>query len=526
MENQIANISKKDLIRMLIDNTPVAYIVLDNEYRIHFINENFIKLRKLNRDEVIGNKCYNISNKGRRCQQCAVNEAITRGKRSLISRKDILQDGTVRFIDDYAIPLDTDSNGDVNFILEIMVNRTREMQARERRNAGYDEILSILSALLDAKDEYTATHSAGVRELSHKLATEMGLSAADIFDISVAASLHDIGKVKIPDAIINKKGKLTDEEFAMIKRHPAISYEMLEELSSFKNIKNIVRHHHERIDGRGYPDGLKGDEISLGAKIVAVADTYDAITSARSYKKAFSHEFALEEIARVAGTQLDRDVVRAFIGMDFGAAGEAHRELDGPAPPVERVIEVADDRQDDAGSSPDISMIDDDKFLNAILDNTPCGYVLMDVDKNVLFASNYFLDYMGLSLDEVVGKKCYEAGVSGQSACPGCAIDRAILSGNVEYMRQEQDTRNGRKIFDLFGMPMPGPDGRIEHVIEVILDRTEEVKLERRRENDFKKLIAMLTSLLEQGDAGDDNDKLSAEIILLRRRLNELLKAN
>ncbi len=515
---------KAEFIRLLIDNSPVAYIILDDHFRIHYINENFMKLRKLDLENTLGRFCYDISNAGKRCKQCAVEQAIKTGQKAFIARKDTLHDGSVRFIDDYAIPLNKDESDGTHYILEIMVNRTEEMLARERRDAGYEETLSILAQLIEVKDNYTAAHSESVRGLAMKLAQAMNLSPKDVFDISIAASLHDIGKVGIPHSIINKPGKLTDEEFEAIKRHPAISFEMISDLSSFENIKNIVRHHHERFDGRGYPDGLAGEQISLGARITAVADTYDAITSTRSYRKGLSHEFAMEEIARVAGAQLDPEVVKVFLNMDFNGDGKVVPDICGEKLTVERVFATKNDKLIERIKPKDFRLVvDNDSLLKEIFENTPCGYVVMDTNHNVLFASKYFLEYMGLAEEDVLGKLCYDAAGVGGKPCRGCAIERAVRSGKVEFMRHEQPTNNGNKIFDIFGMPLANPEGAVEYIIEVIIDRTAEIELDRQREGDMKKLINLMTGLLEDQEQDLSGEYLSGEINALRVRLDELL---
>ena len=143
---------RSELIRLLIDNTPVAYIILDDQYRIHYINDSFLKLRKLDPETTLGKVCYDISNNGKHCRQCAVEQALKTGQKAFIARKDTLPDGSVRFIDDYAIPIGRNGHGDERYVLEIMVNRSEEMLARERRDADYDETLSILAQLLEAKD--------------------------------------------------------------------------------------------------------------------------------------------------------------------------------------------------------------------------------------------------------------------------------------------------------------------------------------------------------------------------------------
>lgn len=525
-ENAIFN-SKDELVKMFIDNTPIAYIILDKDYRIHYINKSFAKLRNLDRSKTIGDKCYNISNGGVRCQNCAIAQSLATGEKAFVSRKDVMTDGSVRFIDDYAVPLQVNRHGQVEYVLEIMINRTPEMLAREQRNKDYDEILTILTNLLEIKDTYTAAHSDNVRRLSLNLAHAMNLTPDQIFEITVAASLHDIGKVDIPISIINKPGKLTCEEFDLIKTHPVISHQMLDRLSSFKAIKDIVLHHHERVDGLGYPDGLSGERLSLAAKIVAVADTYDAITTTRSYRQALTHEYALSEIRRVAGSQLDETVVKAFVDMDFSRLTDDLYLLPDQkkSQQLERVL-VDQSHTETFLEAPDEldSHIDQDKLLSEIFNNTPCGYILMDKNRMVHYASDFFLRYMGLRKEDVLNKRCYEAGGIGSKPCENCSIERALLSGKTEYMRQEQFTNNGKKIFDLYGVPLTEGDKTVEYVIEIIIDRTEEVQMERARQRDFESLIEVLGEIFDKQKDQLDVELLSGQIVRLRTRLNELLQ--
>ena len=130
-------------------------------------------------------------------------------------------------------------------------------------------------------------------------------------DLFIASILHDIGKINIPEEVLNKPGKLTNEEFDMIKKHPGDAADMLRK-TAYKKLADIVEQHHERINGRGYPFGLKADEILLEAKIIGVCDTFDAMTEDRSYRKAYTSEYAMEEIRSLSGIQYDPEVVEAF----------------------------------------------------------------------------------------------------------------------------------------------------------------------------------------------------------------------
>jgi putative nucleotidyltransferase with HDIG domain len=179
------------------------------------------------------------------------------------------------------------------------------------------EALIGLSELLEARDARTYGHSQRVTRHAERIATTMGLPAAEVAKVRTAAAMHDVGKLHTPRSILNKPGRLTDFEFALIKRHPADGAVMASGIGD-PEITAMIRHHHERLDGRGYPDGLAGEDIPLGARIIAVADTFDAITSNRTYRRASHHKRALDVLSSEAGTQLDGDAVSAFRGYYRG----------------------------------------------------------------------------------------------------------------------------------------------------------------------------------------------------------------
>jgi putative nucleotidyltransferase with HDIG domain len=194
----------------------------------------------------------------------------------------------------------------------------RLSQARDlydtARKAGPNvsiEQLTGLSRLLEARDTYTHGHGQRVARHAGRIARAMRLPPAEVARIRSAAAVHDIGKLYTPREILNNPGRLTDAEFAVIKRHPVDGAEMLASVGS-SEMTAIVRYHHERIDGRGYPDGLSGPDIPLGARIIAVADTFDAITSSRAYRRAATQKQALDILAKEAGSQLDAVAVAAF----------------------------------------------------------------------------------------------------------------------------------------------------------------------------------------------------------------------
>jgi putative nucleotidyltransferase with HDIG domain len=202
------------------------------------------------------------------------------------------------------------------YMFKLLV-REREHLARQKELSDqYLEMNIGLAAamvvLLDSKDEYTASHSAGVAMYCRDMAQVLGLPESDAEALHLAGLLHDLGKVGTPDAILRKEGSLTEPEWEYIRQHPGKGAEVLSHFVAYKDVAAIVRFHHERLDGSGYPDGVEGDRIPELSKILAVADSYHAMTSNRPYRKAMSSFEALQELRRIAGTSLEAQYVEAL----------------------------------------------------------------------------------------------------------------------------------------------------------------------------------------------------------------------
>ena len=193
-----------------------------------------------------------------------------------------------------------------------------EKKTAENEKLFFHVVQSLTDAI-DAKDTYTNGHSKRVAAYSQEIAKRFGYDEKQLNDIYMMGMLHDVGKIGVPSAVINKPGRLTDEEFDIIKQHPVIGYNILENIEEMPSLSTGARWHHERYDGRGYPDGIEGDEIPEEARIIAVADAYDAMTSKRSYRDALPQEVVRSEIEKGRGSQFDpkfADIMLAMIDED------------------------------------------------------------------------------------------------------------------------------------------------------------------------------------------------------------------
>ncbi len=201
------------------------------------------------------------------------------------------------------------------------------------RNSLRLEVLTLeaverMADVIDYRDPYTAGHSQRVAELAEKIAKAMGLPTDEVRTVRAAARVHDLGKIAIDAGVLNKPGRLSDEEWGLMRRHPLLGAEIISRFPEFARGADYVRYHHERWDGKGYPFGLRGEEIPLGARIIAVADSYDAMATDRPYRKRLTQDVIMQEFRRGAGVQWDPQVVKAFLNV----MGEKETRGEGPAP--------------------------------------------------------------------------------------------------------------------------------------------------------------------------------------------------
>jgi HD-GYP domain-containing protein (c-di-GMP phosphodiesterase class II) len=215
-----------------------------------------------------------------------------------------------------------------NPLLELQALRLRVKELEEQHLAFRNSLVCAFNQLLDLKDISTGVHSTRLAEWALRVSRKMNIPEERSYQVEVAALMHDIGKIGVPDAILKKAGPLTAEERVLINRHPEYSWSILRLFPGLEEASLYALHHHEAIDGKGYPAGLKGSDIPLVSRIICTIDAYDAMVSNRCYRPGLSHEEAVRRLVQSSGTQFDSEVVQAFIPIAeqetadvFAAAG-------------------------------------------------------------------------------------------------------------------------------------------------------------------------------------------------------------
>jgi HD-GYP domain-containing protein (c-di-GMP phosphodiesterase class II) len=512
---------RQRLIRTLIQSTPAAYILIDKNFHVRFASDFLLQNRKWEKGDVIGEVCYDISNNGVPCNRCVVRDAIESGRPRRLLRKDVMHDGSVTFSDDFALPIGDKTGDGFDYILEIMIDRTHEMQIRERNNVIFLDIIDEMLKLLEKKDFYTCMHSRNVSTISAKLTHYYGLGDHAVFNAALGGLLHDLGKLYIPDDIIHKPSKLDDKEYQTMKEHPLFTWLLLTGLTSFNSLRDVAIAHHERWDGKGYPNGLSGDQIPIEARITALADTYDAMTSTRPYRTALPHEYALEELQKFAGIQFDPQVVAKFIKMI------SHGNLDREAliAPIEALSYAVEDdlyhyahyhlhhkeASEEIQSPDDRSQVEgvmqSDSFFESIINNTPAFYTVIDDAFNVLYVSENLMAATGKLPEKLIGTKCFDM-TDKKMRCFQiendhvlCPVVRAFATGEKQYALIEEDFLDQKLYFDVFAIPieLENKKGKkIKCCLEIMFDRTREKNIQRTFESDLKQLIVKISDMVEE----------------------------
>ncbi|MBI5049296.1 MAG: PAS domain S-box protein [Nitrospirae bacterium] len=317
--------------RATFDFMPLGALLIDRDFNIIRANKYIADITGIPLKEVVGKKCYEvIHGEPQHIKDCPLPAACDSYQTETLEYYE--EKIGKHFIIQITPILDEEKRiiAFVHSLIDITDIKNKEEQMGKSRDAFfnmlkdlnfahtqlktlYTNLILAFANALDAKSPWTKGHSERVAGTSIAIAKEMGLKEEEIDLLRTAALLHDIGKIGTYDVILNKADKLTAEEFALVKEHPAKGEEILKPIKELVNIYPIIRSHHERVDGKGYPDRLKGEGIPLLSRIICVADSFDSMTADRPYRPASGREYAITELRRCSGTQFDPAVVEAFL---------------------------------------------------------------------------------------------------------------------------------------------------------------------------------------------------------------------
>lgn len=298
----------KDLILL---NNPNGVMILNKKGIIEYVNPAFEKL--LDSNKVIGFDTKGFSS----IRNTPIYEGIMdslKGESSILFGINY----TSYFVKDkmvlniYINPV-LNRKGNVEKVIIHIYDVTREFNLKNEMESTYLSTIEAFAETVDARDSYTGKHSSNVSKYVALLCKHVSLNREEKEEIKIAASIHDIGKVGISDSILKKPDKLTYDEYEVMKKHPVIGANIVGKINEYENISNIIRHHHERFDGNGYPSGLKGDEIPRGSQIISIADAFDAMTSNRVYRKSLGREMAEKILMAERNKQFDGKLVDIFV---------------------------------------------------------------------------------------------------------------------------------------------------------------------------------------------------------------------
>jgi len=319
--------------RDLYEEAPIAYLSVGVDGRILRANRGAVELLGYGMDELVGRAVFDLY-ADTPTGKAKAQKLFLRFRAGAEIRGEELEmrraDGRLVWISLSVRPI-RDTKGQVVGSRSMVVDITERKRAEEPHKRATLETLEALSQLVEASDPYTSGHSARVTEMAIKIAQEMGLRNRHLDTLRIAGPLHDVGKVGIPSSVLNKPAGLTQAEWVMVQAHPEVSAKVAQQVTAFEAAVPVIRHHHERWDGTGYPEGLKGEDIPLLARILAVADGFEAMISERPYRRARTEEEALAELEKGAGTQWDPEVVKAFLRVrKRPAKGKGRRVVSSP----------------------------------------------------------------------------------------------------------------------------------------------------------------------------------------------------
>ncbi len=482
------------LVRQLLRDSPYPIMVIDKKYKIRFINENVLRLYRLDHNKVLYKNFLGEFSTSKE-HYMEMYEFFERVKATRIADSfPSVQTRTNMLV----IPLYSPLTGDIEFFLITYVvvldesdNNSQNMRAL---NNDYANFTHHLSSLIEAKDKYTALHSSNVEKYSVMLGKAIGMSEYDVEILQIAASVHDVGKIKIPNTILNKPGMLNEDEFNIIKNHAKYTSEILGSLEFFSSISAGASSHHERYDGNGYHGNLKGEEIPLMSRIMAIADTFDAMTTDRPYRNALPIQTALDELSKCKWTQFDPYLVDKFVNLDFDLSKNTKENFEHEYLNIHQIPDYVANKMNEEIMD-FLVTIDIYELLQYIFSTDIYGVLLLVESKNnqnskyEVIYKNHFIDML---LETGALTENWEPCLRKppEHKCSHCYIDTCHVRGEAVSRNAKLTTRDGKDIYlDVRAFPYREMSTDTVYTIEILRDATAETEIEKHSVVDFYHFI-------------------------------------
>lgn len=331
---------------------------------------------------------------------------------------------------------------------------TEHSEESIKKNALFNSV-NLLSNALEARDKYTGNHSKEVMNYSLILGIKIDMEKSELDSLKYAALLHDNGKIGISDSLLLKKGPLTTLEYEEVKKHPSIGYNIINNLTTNESIKKAILHHHENWNGTGYPSGLEGNKIPLMSRIIAIVDSYQAMTSDRPYRNSMTNDQALQELVDNKSIKYDPLLVESFI--------EALNENRVNNKLFERNLDYSNDN------------FSEDVLVNHLLENayesTKYNIVVLDVNRNIKYVNSSTQALIGKPMEDIINRPCYSTIIGLNKSCKHCKIDNVLANKSIQHHIKHEVTANGisRDIIQIW-IPLFDDNNMLKSILEIAID--------------------------------------------------------
>ncbi len=494
-------------VSQILRDSPYPIMVLDNKYEIIYFNDNVLRLHRIDYSKVLHKNFLGqfSTSKEHYIEMHNFFENINKTRKSGLLACDATR--TEMLI----MPLYSHQKDLMEFYLvtNIVALEGSDPGQKNMRSLNHDyaNFTHHLSSLIEAKDKYTALHSANVEKYSVMLGKAIGMSEYDLEILRIAASIHDVGKIKIPNTILNKPGKLTEHEFDIIKKHTKYTTEILGTLEFFSYISTGAGYHHERYDGNGYLDGISGDDIPLMSRIMAIADTFDAMTTDRSYRNALPIKTALDEITRCKWSQFDPYLVDKFVNLDFDISSKNGEDLENELLNIHKIPKNIKEQMYQ-GIMEVLLSLDIFELLQYVFSTDIYGVIVMTENKTEskgkyqVIYQNHFVDKL---LDTGAIPEKWEPCLRGvpEFKCTHCYIATCQLRGETINRNVRLTNKFGNDMYlDVRTFPYHEFSSDTVYIVEILRNVTNETVAEKNSVADFFNFIDNLYVQFAENNEG------------------------